>query len=225
MKRLICVMIGMCLSIGLAVSLTGCTYVGAAAALMPPPTVQPQYTRFAGQSIAVIVWADRGVRTDWPTIQLDLSNALTNKLKAETGKKKVLEGATFPLSSQSIARFQEDHPETEFAPIESTAVKLGVSRLIYIEIDELGTRSDTSNELFRGTAKGGVKVIEVENGVASVAYEERDIAVAFPTRGPKEGELRGNDYKMYIGVIDTMAYRIQNRFVPYEDDSDYGRSR
>lgn len=206
------------LAVGLMFVATGCTYLGAAAAVMPPPTVQPQYTRFAGESIAVIVWADRGIRTDWPTIQLDLSNALMGKLKAETGKKKTLEGATFPLSAQSIARFQEDHPESEFAPIEQTAVKLGVSRLIYVEVDELATRSDTSNELFRGTARGSVKVVEVINGVAAIAYEERDINVAFPPRGPKEGELRGNDYQMYLGVIDALAYRIQNRFVPYEDD-------
>ena len=129
-----------------------------------------------------------------------------------------LQGATFPLSAQSIARFQEDHPETEFAPIEQTAVKLGVSRLIYVEVDELGTRSDTSNELFRGTAKGSVKVVEVINGMPAIAYEERDIAVAFPIKGPKEGELRGNDYKMYLGTIATLAYRIENRFVPYEDE-------
>ena len=196
----------------------GCTYLGAAAAVLPPPQVQPQYTRFAGESIAVVVWADRGVRTDWPTIQLDLSNALMSKLRSETAKKKTLEGATFPLSAQSIARFQEDHPETEFAPIEQTAVKLGVSRLIYIEVDSFGTRSDTSNELFKGSAKGSVKVVEVANAVPTVAYEERDIIVAFPIKGLKEGELRGSDYQMYLGTIDTLAYRIQNRFVPYEEE-------
>ena len=51
--------------------LGGCQILGVAAyKLAPPPTIQPKYMGLENQSTGVMVWADRGLRVDWPTIQL-----------------------------------------------------------------------------------------------------------------------------------------------------------
>jgi hypothetical protein len=199
---------------------TGCTLLGAVAGKAPPPVVEAQYEGLAGQTVAVMVWADRGLQIDYPSLQLDMANSLTAKLRAHSDKKKPLEGATFPHSPESVARFQLEHPETEFEPVELTAVRLGVTRVIYVEIDDLSTRSELSGELFRGAATGSIKVVEVAGGKGKVVYEERDVSVLFPPSTPPEGLPRGNDYQMYVGVVDTLAERFQNRFVPYLQDDD-----
>lgn len=202
----------------LSAAATGCNVVGFIAAASPPPTIEAQYAGLAGQRVAVMVWADRGIRIDWPTMQTDLCAALQRKLAASTHKKGALEGATFPYSAPSIARYQEDYPESETDPIEMTAVKMGVDRLVYVEVEDFATRSDAAEELFRGTAVASVKAVEVVNGIGKVVYEESDVQVYFPPSGPKEGTIRGNDYTMYAGTIDGLAQRIADRFVPYQEE-------
>lgn len=202
----------------LGAAATGCNVIGYIAAASPPPIVEPQYTGLAGQRIVVMVWADRGIRIDWPTMQTDVCASLQRKLSAQTGKKMALEGATFPYSAQSISRYQEDHPETESDPIETTAVKMGVDRLIYVEIEQFATRSDASEELFRGSAVASVKAVEIIDGAPRIVFEESNIQVFFPPSGPKEGIIRGSDYAMYVGTVDALAQRISQRFVPYEEE-------
>src|SRR5688572_32239626 len=156
--------------------LQGCTLLGVAAyKLKPPETVQPKYMGLENQSTGVMVWADRGLRIDWPMIQLDLANTVQQKLtdfqKGKGRESKTLVGTTFPVLPASIVRYQKDHPEIEAMPIEEVAPRLGVNRLIYVELEDFATRSEESVQLFRGTGNATVKVIEVDNGVAKVAFE------------------------------------------------------
>lgn len=202
----------------LAAASGGCNLVAFAAYAAPPPIVEAQYAGLAGQRVAVMVWADRGIRIDWPTLQLDLAAAVQQKLAGETGKKGALEGAHFPYVPRSVARFQEDHPESEFDPIERTAARIGVDRLVYIEVSDFATRSTVSDELFRGTATASVKVVEVSGGVGRVVYEESDVQVEFPSTGPREGSIRGSDYQMYLGTVNALADRLCQRFVPYQEE-------
>jgi hypothetical protein len=68
-----------------AMAFAGCQVIGVAAyKLKPPETIKPKYMNMAGQSIGVMVWADRGLRIDWPTLQLDLANSIDTKLKEQT---------------------------------------------------------------------------------------------------------------------------------------------
>lgn len=194
----------------------GCTFVKIGAVLAPPPMVDAQYSRFAGQSVAVMTWTDQSVRIDYPNASVDLSNALQNFLKKQTGKDQPFFGSTFPLSAQAVGQFQAQNPSAEFAPVESTAAKLNVSRLIYIELDDLTTRTDSAGDLFLGRAIASVKVVEVAGGGGAVVYEERNIEVRYPPKAPPEGTLKGSDMQMYVGVIQTLAERISMRFIPHE---------
>lgn len=202
----------------LALAAGGCNVVAFAAYAAPPPIVEAQYSGLAGQRVAVMAWADRGIRIDWPTLQLDLAAAVQQKLAGQTGKKQALEAASFPYVPRSVARFQEDHPETEFDPIERTAARIGVDRLIYIEVANFATRSDASDELFRGTATASVKVVEVVDGIGRVVYEETDVEVRYPPTGPIEGTMRGSDYQMYLGTVNALADRMVQRFVPTPEE-------
>src|SRR5215204_2451493 len=82
--------------------LSGCQILGVAAyKLKPPETVQPKYMGLENQSTGVMVWADRGLRIDWPTIQLDLANSVQKKLidfqKGKGRESKTLGGTSFPV--------------------------------------------------------------------------------------------------------------------------------
>src|SRR3954469_17051319 len=88
---------------------SGCTVLGVAAyKLKPPETIKPKYTNLVNQSVGIMVWADRGIRIDWPALQIDVANGIDRRLK-ETPKDskgipkaKTLIGVTFPVQPASI---------------------------------------------------------------------------------------------------------------------------
>lgn len=198
----------------LCVALNGCNIVGPLAAIAIPQYEYAKYVGLQNQSIGVMVWADRGVRIDWDKIQLDIANAVQSSLQASNAKE--LQGATFPVLPASIVRFQYDHPHLESAPVTDFAAQLGVTRLIYIELERFSTRSDMSYQLYRGTAIATLKVIEIENGKATLAFEENGITAGFPIKGRPEGEVTGTDAAFYTGTIRSLAEQIVNRLITRE---------
>ena len=196
--------------------LSGCAVVGVVAHALPPANILPKYSGLAGQSVGVMVWADRGIRIDYPTIQVDLATSLQNKLKNLDIED--LEGTTWPVDPRSIVRYQQDHPEIQAMSVTDVAPKLGVLRLIYIEIEQFATRSEASLDLYRGSITATIKVIEIANGTATVAFEENNVQVVFPPKVPQEGIPSGNDYRMYMGTVDEFTSAAALRFITHPED-------
>jgi hypothetical protein len=168
-----------------------------------------------------MVWAAEGPLIDFPDIRTDVAAGLQNKLQqAIDVKTKELAGVTFPKPAQAIVRMQDNHPEYEAMPLTEVAAKLGVSRVIYVEIDNLQTRSDASVELYRGSGSAMVKVVEVppDGGPGTVAYDESGILAVFPPNAGEDGSPRGNDRTIYRGTVDTLTTEIAKRFVPYQEE-------
>jgi hypothetical protein len=201
-------------------SLAGCALFGALASkVVPEPTIAPQYTGLRGQSVAVMVWAPEGTLIDFPDVRLDVAGSLQKKLEqAAAAKTKAVAGVSFPTPAASVVRLQDNSPELEATPLAEVAPRLGARRVIYLEIENLQTRSDASVELFRGSASATVKVVEVSDGQGTVAFEESGVAAVFPPNAREEGMLEGNDELMYSGVVDQLTTEIAKRFVPHKED-------
>ncbi len=209
-----------CPFITLLLLLGGCNVVGVLAQAMPRDNIPAAYKKLAGQSVVVYVWADRGVRIDWPDIQFNLTSGVQSKLQlAQKADPKLaeLKDTTFPLGAASVARFQEDHPELEAQPINSVAPMLNASRVVYVEISSFQTRSNDSVELYRGSITAIVKVLEVKNGQATTGFEDRNVAAVFPLKSPEEGVADLTDEAVYQGVVKELATQIAIRFIPHAD--------
>jgi hypothetical protein len=210
----------------LCASSLSCNVVGAVAQAIPPDTIKPQYFGLAGQSIGVMVWTDRGVSVDFPDLSLDLANSIQHKLVIASRQKDVkeLKGATFPIQPASIARYQQDHTDLDITNIADVAPHLGVSRLIYVEVDDFGTRAQTSVDLFRGHMAATMKIIEVApDATGKTAYSEDGIKAAYPPNVSDDGTPNGDEGKFYAGTIDAMSTQIVWRLVPHQapDDEDF----
>lgn len=202
-------------------ALSGCTTIGVAAGkLLPPPTIPAAYKGLANQSVAVMVWAGGGTLIDFPDVRLDLNGSMQNKLvQAQQAKTKELLGTTFPFKPAAIVKMQENHPEFEAQNLTDVAPKIsGVTRVVYIELADLQTRSNASVELFRGSASATMKVIEIENGKGKVAYEESNIPAVFPPKAREEGTPDGNDFAIYRGTVDALSSELAKRFVPHQEE-------
>jgi hypothetical protein len=200
----------------------GCNVLGVAANALPAPTIQAEYKNLAGQSVGVLVWVDRGIAVDWPTLSLDTAQAIQTQLQQiqhQNPKMKELAGATFPLKPESILRYLHDHPELDFTDVKQVAPRFGVQRLIYVEVDDFSTRAAASLELYRGNMTGSMKVIEIDaSGQARIAYEENDIKAVFPPKASEDGEVRGNDAEYYVGTVKEFATRITWRVTPHQEE-------
>jgi hypothetical protein len=198
--------------------LNGCNYFAAAAALTPVYK-DPEYKKLDHQSIGVMVWADRGIVIDWPDIQLDVAGAVQSKLEAaQKAGRKELAGATFPVLPASIARYQRDHPEIEAYPITDVAPKLGVSRLIYIEIQDFRTRSEAAVELFHGSLSANVKILEIADGKATAGYDVDGLRVVYPKNSPEEGAMEGQDVQIYAGTLDAFSSELCLKLLRHQVD-------
>jgi hypothetical protein len=214
--------------------LAGCNILGPIGGVIGraiPEKVAPEYAGLANQRVAIMVWAEPGIRTDFPYLQVDAAAGFQEKLKQlETTDPipKELQGATFPIRADTMARYQEDHPELEAMTITDLAMKFNadakadkVDRLIYIEVSEFATRSEASLELYKGTITGSVKVIEFKDGKAKVAYTSQDdIKAMFPKDSPKDGLPDGTDAKIYGGTLDAFTTQLSDKFYTWEKDPD-----
>jgi hypothetical protein len=216
MKKLIL----MCLLASVVVLPMGCALFGVIANAIPQ-YVKPKYTGLQNQSVAVMVWADRAIRVDYPSVQMDIAGSIQKKMVdlTTTGDRPdELKGMTMPVKPQSIYRYQQDHPEIDGMPIADIAPRFGVTRLLYIEVERLTTRSTQSLDLFRGGLVATLKVLEIKDGKATVAYTENNVGAIFPPKSREEGVPGSNDYLMYMGVVNEFSTAVVRRLITYEEE-------
>lgn len=183
-----------------------------------PP--QAKYDELDKQTIGVMVWADFRTRVEYNGIQLHLAKAIQQKLAPEGEKHPPISDATF-INPASLAKFQREHPEIETQSAAQVATRLsaatGMTRLIYIELEDFSSRSAASMMLLKGKASATLRVIEVDLGtrLAKVAFEERAITVGYPVGAP-EGVIpteKVDERAIYQGTLLELADALAARFV------------
>jgi hypothetical protein len=209
-----------CVALLLLPLINGCTAIGAIAGKTATIRVKPSYTGFKGETVGVMAWATRPVRIDHPLLQLDIARGVEQKLKGASKAKdpNELKDTQFPPSKSPDAMYayMQNHPDLadsvlDFAP------RLGVSRLIYIEVDDFSLHPEDVPELFRGQLTARVEVIEIINGKAKLAFRDK-VDATFPEKSPPEGELGKTDAAMYRGVLEIFSENVLKKFVTYEED-------
>lgn len=200
-------------------ALGGCQIIGYVASAVPK-YIPAQYAGLKGQSVAVMVWVEPGLRIDWGLkLQIDLASSIQKKLEAQTkDKAEDMEGTTYPVNPLSVVRYQRDHPEVDGTPITEVAPKFGVSRLVYVELTQFDTQSADAVALYRGSATANVRVLEIANGQAKVAYSQDNIQVAFPPKSPPEGTPNGSVEAMYSGTVNELSTTIARLFYKYDSE-------
>jgi hypothetical protein len=202
-------------------AVSGCAILGYVAS-SAPQKVKAQYAGLKGQSVAVMVWVDDGLFMDWGTrLQTDLAGAIQGRLTKASAANKLdeVKGITWPHAPAAIAVYQmENKHAIETMDIRDVAPRIqGITRLIYVEVEEFATRSYQAVELYRGAASASVKVVDIAaDRSASIAYQESGIRVVFPPKTPPEGIPNADPYQIYLGTVASLAVEVANRFMEHE---------
>lgn len=199
---------------------SGCALLGYAAYVMPRPPERARYEGMKGQKIAVMCWADRASNFDFPTLQSDVTMAVTAKLRQAADpamQTEELEGTTLVDPRQAV-RWQKNHPEMEIRSAAEIAPKaaaaLGCTRLVYVELQPFNIYDPRTPVLFKGFASVTIRVAEVTDGVGKIVYEETNLTAEFPKSAP-EGVPptdRVNAQYIYKGLVDEVTTQVAVRF-------------
>lgn len=207
----------------LCVGSSGCQGLGYLASGVSGTThIDAAYKGLAHQTVGVMVWIDRGVRIDYPDLTLDMAQAIQEKItQADKAKTKEVEGVQW-VNADSLARYQDDHPEIEGEPVTDYAPKLPLTRLIYVEVSKFELRPVDPVELYRGDAICSVRVVEIHNGVATIGYEDDKVETIHPQNSPAEGQPipDGGYDKFYQDTVDDFTTSIVEKFIPYDVQTD-----
>lgn len=213
----------------------GCDTIGAMVGVVAsavPRHVDAAYKGLAGQPCVIVVWVDRGVRMDYPDLQVDLAAGLQNKLieVQAADHPDALKLTQFPVTTNKIVAYQTDHPELENEPITETAKRFVGTRLIYLAVTEFTVHSTMSQELYRGKMTVDLKVVEVipdkihpEDPKMAVSKEidlGTDVSVVFPKESPTDGLPIGTESTITQGTMKAMIEKIAQKFYDHNEDRD-----
>lgn len=213
--------IGLLIVSAIALVAGGCALIAVVGEAIPV-TIDAEYTGLKGQKVAVMCWVDRGIRIDYPQLQLDTATFVQTQLMSVGTDKDELKETTWPWEARSVARFQREHPELEGRPINEYAARLsGITRLVYIEVDQFATRGDETVQLKRGRMLGRVKVLEIADGKAKIVYEKQNIEALFPPKRP-EGVLDISESKIYTETVKAFGTTVAELFYTYTVEREPG---
>jgi hypothetical protein len=203
-----------------AISMAGCTALGVAASKLATIKVTPAYHGLPGQTVGVMVITDRGLQNDFPLLQIDAARGIQSKIQnavASAGEE--LKGVQFPpdKSPEAIYAFEQNYPELMVEPSTTIAPRLGLGRLIYVEVESFQTHPESVPDLFRGRISARIQVVEVNHGTAKVGYETT-IESVFPKKSPEEGLPAIGESKTYQGTLDAFTSAVLEKFVTHDEE-------
>lgn len=169
------------LVVAVLISATGCQIVGIIGAMaqsaeeMGSTTYPAEYEGLDDHNYAVIVSTDRVIESDNPGITARLTQIIDRDLKANTK-------ATAHIPAGRLLSKLYADPSWQALPRGELAEKLGVERLVVIEIVEYRLHEAGNRYTWDGVASGIVEVYESDSGLPDDPMFERTIAVNFPDR-------------------------------------------
>jgi hypothetical protein len=169
--------------------LPSCAVVGVIGALAEAAeetgstTYPAEYEGIDDRSYAVIIAVDRVVEADNPGITTRLTQQIDDRLRANTSA-----SAHIP-SGRLLSTLYAD-PSWKALPRGELGEKLGVERLIVLEVIEYRLHEPGNRYTWDGVASGIVEVYEIDSALPDDPMFERTIAVSFPDRmGLLEGDI------------------------------------
>lgn len=158
---------------------TGCQlvgFVGSSVYRAGSTQVKAKYTGLTDRNFAVIVAADRAIQADFP----DVVGIVTSEITRRVADPKNNPGANGIVAPEDVLRFQYQFPGwIALSPAELVA-KLGVDRLIYVDMQEFRLTDPGNPYLWNGRASASISVIEAENDLGAVAPFREFVTVRFP---------------------------------------------
>lgn len=135
--------------------------------------VWAEYTGLQGHSYAVVTLADRAIEAENPGLVARVTQRVNDRLRQNAG-------ASAHIPSGTILAYMYNNPQWQAMPRGELAAKLGVDRLVVIEILEYRLTEPGNTFVWNGTAAATVSVVDGESGILDEPIYEKAVNVTFP---------------------------------------------
>lgn len=192
----------------------GCAALGYPAAVIYGDTktviVEPEYEGLAGQSVAVLVDASDAILLEHPLAQLEVAAAVTEKIAADVAVERILD-------AEQVVEFQNNNIYWNTMPYSSLARRLGVSRLVLIDLTAYRLHEPGNVAIWRGTVAGQLSVVEADGERPNDRVYQQVVACRYPPDSAL-GTIRGDDATIRRGMLDMLALQVSGRFHEFETE-------
>ncbi|MEM7623316.1 MAG: hypothetical protein AAF235_08940 [Planctomycetota bacterium] len=169
------------------------------ASLLGESFVPGEYLGLDGKSFAVVVSSDRAVQADNPGINERLTARLNGDLAQNTL-------ATGHIPTQTLLGVQYNNPQWQALARGDLGERLGVQRLVVVELNEYRLTEPGNRYLWDGLASAIVEVYEIDGGFPDEPVYEKSITVRFPDSTGVLRETLQEDF-----VTSVLSQRLSDR--------------
>lgn len=197
----------------LLTGLSGCNVAGYAADVVAgddtPVSVTAEYPGLANQSVAVLVNADMGILYRFPQAQLEIAAAVNRQLAGNVPGITVVE-------ARDVVAYQTRNIYWDTATPSQLAQRLGVTRIVKIDLEEYRLNEPGNTIMMRGVISGRLNVSEADGPRPDdVAYSTL-VAAAYPPGRP-HGVPEGDPITIRKGVLDRFATKVGWKFYDHQE--------
>jgi len=203
------------LAFGLAVTMTsGCNWIGYAANVIGDGdpagqvNVEAQYRGLENQTVAVLVAADEYTLFEHPTAPAAVCRQVSSKLATEiTG--------VHVLNPKQIDQFQKDNPYWNTTAYSELLDRLGVERLVLIDLITYALHEPGNNYQWRGQIVANIGVCEAQGDDPDQFVFATTLQTYYP-HGGSIGLIHSDRQTTQMGLHSIFAQKLLYLFKDHE---------
>jgi len=203
-----CRLVAVLLVLVMVVSGPGCVAAGfvvdAVARGPKKVKVEAAYKGLAGKRVAVLVIATAAMLFEYPEVSVKVGRAVSARIATNTS-------GTMLVTPAQVVKFQRDNPHWDSVPGGTLAKRLGVERLVMIDLSEYSTHEPGNAHVFRGVVTGNVDVLEGDGPDPNNAVFSNLVAIRFP-EGMAVGVVAEDAPTIELGMLDAFSRAVAGLF-------------
>lgn len=182
----------------------GAGWLANAVDIEPPTDVTAEYRGLDNQTVAVLVDADLNVQFQHPTLVLDVTTLVSNKLATN------VPGITV-IDAKQVVDFQNRNIYWNTTPYRSLAKRLGVTRLVMIDVVEFRLHERGNVNVFKGYLNAGLGVAEADGATPNDLTYSSSMAAAYPP-SQRLGAVNADQRLIRLGTITLFCEGVSLKF-------------
>ncbi len=194
-------------------TLSGCAALGVAANATAGPMkkvhVTADYTGLADKTVAIVIAADEFVLYRHPRAPLVVGQIVGGQIVANVTGAKLTDPA-------DIVAFQRANPYWATLPYGDLAKRLGVERVIYIDLAEYSTHEPGNKELWQGVILANLGVIETDAANPDNFAYSNTIRAVYP-EGREIGVANSDAGTIQLGMLQSFGQKVGWLFYDHDE--------
>lgn len=172
--------------------------------------VKAQYTGLENQTFAVLVATDEYTTFTYPAAAGAIGRSVTADIASSVPGSK-------PMDPQQVLQFQKQNPYWITIPYGQLIQRLGVDRLVIIDLVEFTLREPGNAHVWQGQMVGNIGVAEAGANNGNALSFTSIIKARFPDDSSRVGVLDSDDKTIQLGLVSDFTRKTVNLFRDHQD--------